>query len=145
MADDHLVEPFQRHHLRASPTSAWMYPKVTPFCFSILANCSTSFCRAFMSWNSSGFGFTPLLHWGGRTVQNSEEAPSELLSTLAPAWPSGFKVYRITWGSWPTPNSTVCHPSEELLQWKKWGDPYISKPGQTTGLILGPPRGLWKL
>lgn len=37
---------------RVSPTSAWVYPRVILFCFRSLANCSRSFCRAFMSWDS---------------------------------------------------------------------------------------------
>lgn len=89
---------------------------------------------------------SPLLGLG-RTVQDSGEAPFEFLSTPALAWLSGFRVSSLTWGQLAhyKLKSTVCHPSAEFLQLKKWGDSYHSKPGQTPGLIPGPSRGLWKL
>jgi hypothetical protein len=54
------------------------------FCSS-LAKCSSSFCGTFMSWDSSGLGST-FFNFSklGQAAQDSEEAPSELLSTRAP-------------------------------------------------------------
>ena len=46
---------FPKRICKVSPISAWVYPRVIRFCFRGLANCSSSFCSALLSWGSLGF------------------------------------------------------------------------------------------
>ena len=49
-----LAEHLSKKWAQVSPTLVWVYPRVTLFCFRSLENCSRSFWRALMSWDSSG-------------------------------------------------------------------------------------------
>lgn len=66
-----------------SPTLAFVYPRVIPFCFRSLAYYLRSLCRAFMS-SSSGLcpSYLSSFRASVRTAQGSREISSKLLSIL---------------------------------------------------------------
>lgn len=75
---------FPKRKLRVSPHQpGYIYLRAVLFCLTSLAKYSSSFCRAFMSWDSSGLGST----FSTFTALGQGEVPSRILSTPLPAWP----------------------------------------------------------
>lgn len=62
-----------------------------------------SHCASLTSFSGLGSSFSSSFRDPSRAAQGSGEAPSELLSTPAPASPSSWGASRLPWGASPTP------------------------------------------
>ena len=95
------LNTFPKRTPRASPTSAWVYPRAILFCFKSLANCLV-FIQSSHVLICLLFRVCLQLHSSRRNSTRLRGGPTELFSILASAWPSGWVVSRLPWGTSPT-------------------------------------------
>lgn len=121
--------------------SAWVYPRVTLFCFSCFAKWSIS--------SGPSYPVTPqdLVHSIGVDSTWIMRGPLQVALHSDPVWPSGCKVSRPTWSIRPTPtwDPQYATPSQSSYGSRHGDVPNTSEPGPSAGPIPGPAGDPWEL